>query len=95
MSKITVTRRKKLDLDGLSIEAAVEYLTSMYHKHTDTAYISVSWDSEYDSTIGIVELVYQELETDAEYLARTEREKRGKEYRRKQYEQLKKEFCGE
>jgi hypothetical protein len=82
--KKTVKKYENCDLDYKSLEDAIEYLQELSAKFGSSATLSME---EYGATVE-----YSREETDDEYRVRLSTDEHHKEFRKRQYEQLKKEF---
>ena len=88
MSKKMIRRTTYLDWDYSSLKYIKEELDNSIERYGEDSIISIE-ESYGDHELC---LYYQSLETDEEYETRLRHENISKEYRRQQYEQLKKEF---
>lgn len=82
---------RKLDIDYVSLESAIEMLTEAMKE----GYTQVEFEVEtgyYDSHTAVFTVTKQREETDQEYETRLLKEKNWQVARRKEYERLKKEF---
>lgn len=87
----TITDTRKLDIDYLSLESAIEILTEAMKD----GYKQVEFEVErgyYDSHTAVFTVTKQREETDQEYEARLRKEDYLKQWKRAEYERLKKEF---
>lgn len=92
MNKLVVTQEVdsiKYQLEGLTMKELVEYFAEKAERYGEEAFLAITYD--FDDVMLITINVKRE-ETDQEYEYRMAAEDRAKEYRRKQFEQLKKEF---
>ena len=80
----------RYDIEG-NIGKAINRLKELQKENPDY-YIDVGTYDEYGHTYAYVQVEWEELETDKEFKERMNIEAKNKEYRRKQYEILKKEF---
>jgi len=80
----------KYDIQG-NISKAIDRLKELQKENPDY-YIDVGTYDEYGDTYAYVQVEWEELETDKEFKERVDAAAKAKEYRRKQYETLKKEF---
>lgn len=89
-------RYEYLDIDGKDIDEVIKILVDkrqeIYSKN-DVKPNSLVVETEYESTC--IQLRYQQLENDYELGERLNRDNKLKEYRRREYEKLKKEFENE
>lgn len=76
-------------LDGISIDAGIEYLMRLKHKYPNGVFgvRDVMWSDEEEGCVTV-----ERQETDEEMNIRLQQEAEWKSKRRKQYEELKKEF---
>lgn len=93
--------RQTSDISG-TLDTVIEQIrnfvnTNVPEEFRSTAYLHL--DKEYeqysDHVYGVLEVTWQRPETDQELQMRDAQAKSSREYRRKQYEQLKKEFDNE
>jgi len=93
MIKLTKTRHSKevYDIHNLSLSNAIKVLSSLIEEFDEEAEVDFNIDYEGDTSFRIR---YYENETDEEYNKRLNFEFLLKQQRRKQYEELKKEFEG-
>lgn len=92
--KIMVYRKDdiRFSLDGKTLEDASKFLMSISSNYPKDAYIDVGCEQEYGDYTAYLVVSYKSEETDEELAHRVVREEQSAEYRRKQFEQLKKEF---
>lgn len=92
--KITVYRKDdiKYSLAGKTLEDASKFLMSISSAYPKDAYIDVGCEQDYGDYTAYLVVSYRSEETDEELAYRVAREDQSAEYRRKQFEQLKKEF---
>lgn len=91
--KIMVPREEDIrySLEGKTLKDASEFLMSIHTKYPSDAYIDVGLRDNYGEEAYVV-VRYRSEETDEEISKRLAREALSQEYRKKQFEQLKKEF---
>lgn len=85
-----ITEHKRIDIDCLSLDECIELFSGLKEKGYNT--VDVNSYVNYDCAHTEICVTRKRLETEQEVLARVAREKQYVENRRKQYEQLKKEF---
>ena len=92
--KIMVYRKDdiKYSLYGKTLEDASKFLISISSNYPKDAYIDVGCEQDYEDYTAYLVVSYQSEETDEELAHRVASEEQNAEYRRKQFEQLKKEF---
>ena len=81
----------RYDFEGRTKDELIKYLSSLSDIPTE-AYLDIGIEDDYGSTRAYVKWSWKELESAQEKETRERQEKTIKEYRRKQYEQLAKEF---
>ena len=90
MEKIMRYRYYFLDIyDTMKLSELKSVVDCAFEKFGGDVFVSIDCDDEFNAQI-----MYKELETDQEFAYRVSFEERKKEDRRKQYEELKKEFEG-
>ena len=81
----------RYSLEGKSLVEGSKFLMSISSNYPKDAYIGVGLRDNYGEEAYVV-IRYKTEETDEELAKRLAREKQSEDYRRKQFEQLKKEF---
>lgn len=92
MNKLVVTQEVdsiKYELEGLTMKELVEYFAEKGARYGEDAFLDVTVDFD---DVTVITINVKREETDQEYEHRMGAADRAKEYRRKQFEQLKKEF---
>lgn len=94
MEKKIVTRTEEIDYSNLegTFDGVIEYLQRKKKDYPEGASLDIYVEGEYGSHDVRVDVVWKEEETDWECKNREAREANQKEWRRKQFEILKKEF---
>jgi hypothetical protein len=88
MTKIQITKQENIYINHLKLPALIELLQEKVVTYGEDAEIRISaYGDDYD-----VYIAYQQEETDYEYNLRRNREASAALYRKKMYEELKKEF---
>lgn len=87
----TITDTRKIDIDYMSLEMAIERLTDAMKDGFTRIELEVE-SGYYDSHTAVFTVTGQREETDQEYESRMRKVKYLQEQRRKEYESMKKEF---
>jgi hypothetical protein len=93
MERKMVTERKDIrwELDGLSLKAAALKLQSLDEDYPNSD-LDIDTIGEYGYQHPVIYIRWKRLESDKEVKARLDSEAKHLEWKKKQYEQLKKEF---
>lgn len=84
--------RITIDLDYLTIPAAIKQLEKLAKEHKDKKNLKISLEEKPWDEGSELCLRYDDLETDVEFEKRLAQEKQSEEWQKQQYEQLRKKF---